>query len=78
MVAFVGYVNSLVVESGILRQLPNAIFSQEGMLDANQETINEIAAEEEGEAKKLEKNKRNLDTLRRILNMLLEGLEDGK
>jgi hypothetical protein len=78
MVAFVGYVNSLVVESGILRQLPNAIFSQEGMLDANQETINEIAAEGEGEAKKREKNKRNLDTLRRILNILEEGLKDGK
>jgi len=77
MVAFVGYVNSLVVESGILRQLPNAIFSQEGMLDANQETINDIAAEEEGEAKKREENERDLDTLRRILNML-EGLEDGK
>ncbi|PMD53355.1 P-loop containing nucleoside triphosphate hydrolase protein [Hyaloscypha bicolor E] len=75
MVAFVGYVNSLVVESGILRQLPNAIFSQEGMLDANQETINEIAAEEEGEAKQREEDKRNLNTLRRILKILEEGLK---
>ena len=78
MVAFVGYVNSLVVESGILRKLPNAIFSQEVMLDANQETINEIAAEGEGEAKKREENKQNLDTLRRTLKMLEEGLEDKK
>lgn len=75
MVAFVGYVNSLVVESGILRQLPNAIFSQEGMLDAKQETINEIAAEEEGEAKKREENKRDLNTLKQILKTLEEGLK---
>jgi hypothetical protein len=78
MVAFVGYVNSLVVEIGILRELPHAIFSQDGMRDADQETINEVAAEEEGEGKKRGKNKQNLDTLRRILNMLEEGLEDGK
>jgi len=75
MVAFVGFVNSLVVESGILRQLPNAIFSQEGMLDANQETINEIAAEEEGEAKEREENKQNLNTLKQILDTLEEGLK---
>jgi hypothetical protein len=75
MVAFVGYVNSLVVESGILRQLPNAIFSQEGMLDASQETINEIAAEEEDEANEREENKRNLNTLRRILETLEGGLK---
>ncbi|KAN0099166.1 P-loop containing nucleoside triphosphate hydrolase [Hyaloscypha variabilis] len=75
MVAFVGYVNSLVVESNILRQLPNAIFSQERMLDANQETINEIAAEEEGEAKEREENKQNLNTLKQILDTLEEGLK---
>lgn len=77
MVAFVGYVNSLVVESGILRELPDAIFCQKLILDAEQNIIDDIAAEE-GDPEKREQNKRDFASLKRVLKALEEGLENAK
>ena len=70
MLAFLGYVNSLVVQTCILRRLPNAIFSQGGMVDESQEKINEIAAEDEDDVQKREQNERNLNGLKQVLERL--------
>ncbi|KAF2815992.1 uncharacterized protein BDZ99DRAFT_565876 [Mytilinidion resinicola] len=78
MIAFVGYVNALVIEADILRELEGRIFSQRLMRHESQTLINEIAAEDEDEAEKRKKNKGELESLKSILKTLEEGLADKK
>lgn len=75
MIAFVGYVNSLVIEADILRELEGSIFSARAMWDADQKLINELAAEDKSEVARRVKNKKELESLKKILKTLEEGLE---
>jgi hypothetical protein len=77
MTAFVGYVNSLVIEIEILQELKNSILSPKSIRNADQVFINEIAAEDEKEVERREKNKRDLESLGQILNTLQVGLENN-
>lgn len=70
IVPFVGYVNSLVVESGLMQELPNAIFSEQLMRYEEQRIIDRVAGEKEADARKREKNTRVLKSLKDILKTL--------
>jgi len=70
MVSFVGYVNSLVVEKGILQELPNAILTQKLISYEDTEIIEKIAGEKEADAKKREQDERDLQTLNGVLKIL--------
>jgi len=72
MVSFVGYVNALVVEKGILQELPNAILTQKLIIYEKEEIINNIAGEKEAHAKKREQMERDLQTLNGVLKTLRE------
>lgn len=67
MVAFVAYVNALVVENVMVRKLPATIFNQESIKQADQEVINEIVAEDEDKSRKREQNREILDRLKEYL-----------
>ena len=45
MLSFVGYVYSLVIESGMLRKLSSDVFSQSKIMEATDETMDNIAKE---------------------------------
>ncbi|KAL7911552.1 hypothetical protein GGI35DRAFT_443047 [Trichoderma velutinum] len=45
MIAFVGYVNSLVVDEGLLGELPDSVLTQQIIMNTDDVTINKIAAE---------------------------------
>ncbi|GME38177.1 uncharacterized protein BDZ99DRAFT_565876 [Neofusicoccum parvum] len=78
MIAFVGYVNALVIEADILRELESRIFSQRLIRYESQALINEIAAEDEDKAAKRKEKKQELESLKSILKTLEEGLTDKK
>ncbi|KAI7972605.1 hypothetical protein EIK77_009068 [Talaromyces pinophilus] len=68
--SFVGYVNSLFIEIGILRKLANDIFSQSKVIDADEEVIDYIAKERSVDAQRRNENESNLQALTDILNVL--------
>ncbi|KAF3912441.1 hypothetical protein ABW20_dc0102752 [Dactylellina cionopaga] len=70
MMSFVGYVNSMVVENGILRELPKAIFTQEHIRDEKAVMIEKVAGEREDIAKKRERDEQDLQTLKGLLGTL--------
>ncbi|KAK3377308.1 P-loop containing nucleoside triphosphate hydrolase protein [Lasiosphaeria ovina] len=70
MMSFVGYVNSLVVESGILHELPRAILTQHRILREDAAKIELIAGEKASDARKRERDQADLDTLKRVLETL--------
>ena len=70
MVSFVGYVNSLVVENGILQKLPKAILTQKLIIHEDAAMIEKIAGEKEADAKTRERNERDLQTLNSVLKTL--------
>ncbi|PCG99419.1 Dynamin [Penicillium occitanis (nom. inval.)] len=70
MMSFVGYVNSLFIEIGILRKLANDIFSQSKVIDADEEVIDYIAKERSVDAQRRNENESNLQALTDILNVL--------
>lgn len=78
MIAFVGYVNALVIEADILRELESRIFSQKLIRYESQTLINEIAAEDKDKAAKRKEEKQELESLKSILKTLEEGLTDKK
>ena len=51
MMSFVGYVNSLVVESGILHELPKAVLTQHQILREDATKIEVIAGERASDAR---------------------------
>ncbi|KAK0712450.1 hypothetical protein B0T26DRAFT_714345 [Lasiosphaeria miniovina] len=70
MMSFVGYANSLVVESGILHELPQAILTQHRILREDATKIELIAGEKASDARKRERDQADLDTLKRVLETL--------
>ncbi|KAF3196056.1 hypothetical protein TWF225_000406 [Orbilia oligospora] len=66
MMAFVGYVNSLVVENGILRELPKAILTQTLVIEENTDLVDKVIRQPEGEAKRAQ----DLQTLKNVLEIL--------
>lgn len=78
MIAFVGYVNALVIETDILRELEGRMFSQRLIRHEDQTLINDITAEDEDEAAKRKKSEDELKSLKTILETLENGLADVK
>ncbi|KAK3933972.1 hypothetical protein QBC46DRAFT_92488 [Diplogelasinospora grovesii] len=76
MTAFVGYVNALVVENGILDELPKAILTQKHIMDADASVLEKIAGEKPSEARQREKDNRELEVLKKALETL-EGYSTG-
>lgn len=70
MLSFVGYVNSLVIEIGILRKLANNIFSQIKVIEADENLIDYIAEERPADIQRRNEVKSNLQTLTEILDVL--------
>ncbi|KAK0625863.1 P-loop containing nucleoside triphosphate hydrolase protein [Immersiella caudata] len=70
LVSFVGYVNALVVESGILRELPTAIFTPVIVMLQDDDVITSIAGEREGDAKRRERDQRDLEELCLVMETL--------
>ncbi|KAF3917609.1 Dynamin-2 [Arthrobotrys entomopaga] len=66
MMAFVGYFNSLVVENGILEELPKALLTQSDILVEKATLIDEVVGWREEDAKRL----RDLQTLETVLATL--------
>lgn len=50
--SFIGYVNALVIQNGLLRKLPFEIFTQEIISKQDAKTIAEIAGEKESDSKR--------------------------
>ncbi|KAH8820620.1 P-loop containing nucleoside triphosphate hydrolase protein [Xylogone sp. PMI_703] len=78
MVSFVGYVNSLVVESGILDKLPDAVFSQQLIMGEDEKLIKDIAGVKEADAQKREQDLKDLNSLNTILGTLEEYLDEAQ
>jgi len=70
MVSFVGYVNSLIVENNIMRKLPDAIFTQKIIFDANEQVLMGIAGEKTTDTVEREKKVCSLKELNEILEIL--------
>ncbi|KAK3296515.1 P-loop containing nucleoside triphosphate hydrolase protein [Chaetomium fimeti] len=70
LVSFVGYVNALVVESGILRELPTAIFTPDIVMLESDNMINDIAGEKDTDAKRRERDERDLEELQAVMDVL--------
>ena len=70
MLAFVGSVNSLVVEKGILQELPECILTNSTVRDLDHGMLECIAGERPGVAQKREQEERKLRALREILTTL--------
>ncbi|KAK0701128.1 hypothetical protein B0H67DRAFT_650566 [Lasiosphaeris hirsuta] len=75
MASFVGYVNSLVVENGILHELPTAILTQEHIMGENEALVEKIAGEREADVKQREREERDLKTMKDVME-ILEGYEE--
>ncbi|EAQ91194.1 hypothetical protein CHGG_03129 [Chaetomium globosum CBS 148.51] len=76
MMAFVGYVNALVVENGILNELPSAILTQAHIVEAEASLLEKIAGERPSDAMQREKDKGELAALKEALKTL-NSYNDG-
>lgn len=76
MVAFVGYVNALVVENGILNELPSAILTQAHIVEAEPPLLEKIAGEKPADVMQREKDKGELAALEKALKTL-KSYNDG-
>lgn len=68
--SFVGFVNSLVVESGILRELPEALLTPERINCEDAATIEMVAGERPSDARKRQRDEEDLALLRKVLKTL--------
>lgn len=73
MLSFVGYVNSLVIQAGILQNLPGQIFSQSEVRQASDNTVCNIAKERPARIEKRTESVRILQTLTEIHGKLKEA-----
>jgi hypothetical protein len=60
----------LVVESGILRALPEAIFTPDIVMAESDDVIDDIAGEKEADAKRRERDERDLEELQAVMAVL--------
>lgn len=72
MTAFVGYVNALVVENGILNNLPKVILTQKQIMHEDGPVLARIAGEKLSETRQREKINCELETLKKVLETLKE------
>ena len=70
MLSFVGYVNSLVIEAGILRKLSNDIFSQRKVREATEKMVEDIAKERPADTERRNENEKILQILTNIQTIL--------
>lgn len=70
MMSFVGYVNSLVVESRILEELPTAIFTGRDVICEDAAVIENIAGEKASLARKRNQDENDLKILKAVLETL--------
>ena len=70
MMSFVGYVNSLVVESGIVCKLPEAILTQRMIIGEDAAKVELIAGVKESEKKQRERDEMDLVALENVLRCL--------
>lgn len=71
MIAFVGYVNSLVVQTHILDELPEGILCPQKVKNIEDDAvINEMTAEDKGAAEARERSRSQLGRLKDILAVL--------
>ncbi|KAF1996805.1 hypothetical protein P154DRAFT_579442 [Amniculicola lignicola CBS 123094] len=70
MTAFIGYVNSLVVENCVTRLLPADVFNVNGILDTKQEVIDKIATEDEQDVENRRIASENPDAMKQIMEQL--------
>ncbi|KAK3358775.1 P-loop containing nucleoside triphosphate hydrolase protein [Lasiosphaeria hispida] len=75
LASFVGYVNSLVVENGILHELPIAILTQGHIMGESEAVVEKIAGEREADVKQREREERDLKTMKDVMEVL-EGYEE--
>lgn len=75
MVSFVGYVNALVVEKGILQQLPNCVLNIEVIQEMDEDTVTKIAREKESMAKQRGKHERGLLILASVKEAVRDAYE---
>ncbi|KAL6812280.1 P-loop containing nucleoside triphosphate hydrolase protein [Trichoderma camerunense] len=66
MIAFVGYVNSLVVDEGLLGELADSVFTQQIIMNTDDVTINKIAAENPRIVEQRAKLQAELDVLKSV------------
>ena len=76
MISFVGYVNSLVVESEILQELPTAVLTQDRIHAETADVIEATAGEKPTDARKREQDENDLKILERVLATLKESLTE--
>ncbi len=77
MVAFVGYVNALVVENGILQELPRAILTQDYIMTREESVLDKIAGERPSEARQREEAAAELAALEEA-ERTLRAYTDGQ
>ncbi|KAF2012834.1 P-loop containing nucleoside triphosphate hydrolase protein [Aaosphaeria arxii CBS 175.79] len=70
MLAFTGYVNALVVDKCILKQLETAVFGQAILDKVTQKKINKITAEDKSEVERRAQKKKDCDALEQLLEVL--------
>jgi len=75
MVSFVGYVNALVVEKGILQQLPKCVLNIELIQDMDEGTITKITGEKEEITKQREKHEQSLLILAGVMEAVRNANE---
>jgi hypothetical protein len=73
MMSFVGYVNSLVVESGILQELPKAILTEGRIHGEDAAKIETIAGERPSDARQRERDRDDLKILKKVLETLKDS-----
>ncbi|PVI01649.1 P-loop containing nucleoside triphosphate hydrolase protein [Periconia macrospinosa] len=78
MFSFTGYVNALVVDKCILRQLETALFSHAILDEVEQAKINKITAEEKLELEKRERNMKDCSNLKQQLEVLQRYQSPGE
>ncbi|KAH8890700.1 hypothetical protein GQ53DRAFT_721521 [Thozetella sp. PMI_491] len=78
MVSFVGYVNALVVERGILQQLPKCVLNIELIQDMDEATITKIAGEKEENAKQRGKHEQGLLILAGVMEAMRDANEQTR
>ncbi len=65
-----GYVNALVIENGILNELPTAILTQDHIIKADPSLLARIAGESPSQAIRRDKDKGELEVLEKALRTL--------
>ena len=75
MVGFVGYVNALVIQNGLLQKIPYEIFTHEIISEQTARIVAQIAGEREGDQQKRTDLEEKLRLVKESLDVL-DGYQD--